>query len=250
MPIKDRRLRIVVGTNSLTETQYPAYSNHCQFWFRLGRSYPHIDFIFCNPSRMSIDRMRNMTAKVAIEACADYILFLDDDVLVNPNAGLQQLLDCQADIAAGRICIRGYPFKYMVFKKDKVGELELLDKLPAKGVFDCDAVGFSFALLKVKLLRRLQEPYFITSINGTEDVYYCMKARQVDPKCSIKIACECECGHILWPEVLTEQNRNAYMKYYEEINKIEPAVQKKPVVIDRGKEYLNEIKRAEKRAKA
>jgi hypothetical protein len=241
MKTKVKRLKIVVGTNSLTEVQYPAYTNHCQFWFRLGRSYPHIDFIFSNPSRMSIDRMRNMTAKTAIELNADYVLFLDDDVLINPNYGLQQLIDCQADIAAGKICIRGYPFDYMAFKNDKEG-LQVLKKLPKHGLFEVDAVGFSFALLKVGLLKRLQEPYFITGVNHTEDIYYCIKVRQVAPKCTIKVNCDCECGHILWPEVITEENRESYSKYFMELNKIKPQVKNKNGSGDRGSEYLNLIK--------
>jgi len=142
---------IVVGTNALTEVQWPAYTNHCQFWFRLGRSYPDYRFIFSCPPRMSIDRMRNMTAKVAIECNAEYVLFLDDDVLVNPNYGLKQLLDCKADIAAGRVCVRGYPFDYMVFKnvKKDPDHMIICNKLPKKGIYQCDAVGFSFALIKV-----------------------------------------------------------------------------------------------------
>ncbi len=247
----DKRLKVVVGTNALSEIQYPAYTNHCQFWFRLGRSYPDVDFIFSNPSRMSIDRMRNMTAKVAIETNADYVLFLDDDVLVDPNYGLQQLIDCKADIAAGKICVRGYPFNYMAFKSDEHKELEMLNELPKSGIYDVDAVGFSFALLKVSLLRKLKEPYFVTCLNGTEDVYYCMKARQVAPKCTIKINCDCKCGHILWPEIISDDNRDVYTDYFIEVNNLKPELRnRKPIKIDRGAEYLKGIKDAEKRAKA
>jgi hypothetical protein len=215
-----KRLKIVVGTNSLTEIQYPAYTNHCQFWFRLGRSYPDIDFIISNPSRMSIDRMRNMSAKVAVDINADYVLFLDDDVIVNPNYGLKQLLECKADIAAGRVCIRGYPFNYMSFTYDNDKNLIVDSELPEHGIISKDAVGFSFALLKVKLLKKMEPPYFITGLQHTEDVYYCVKARQVDPKCTIKVNCDCFCGHILWPEILIEQNRDMYKSYIEEVNKL------------------------------
>lgn len=46
--------------------------------------------------------MRNMAAKVALECEADYLLFLDDDVLVPPNNALKLLLECEADVAAGK----------------------------------------------------------------------------------------------------------------------------------------------------
>jgi len=208
-------MKIVVGTNTLTEIQQPAYVNHCQFWFRLGRSYPRIDFIFSAPPRMSIDRMRNMTAKIAIQANADYVLFMDDDVIVPPNHGLQQLLDCEADIAAGRVCVRGWPFDYMVFNKSEedVDGLYIQSKLPDSGIHSCDAVGFSFALIKVSLLKRMTEPWFITGTNHTEDIYFCKRARSLDQNISIKVNCDCNCGHILWPEVLYESNREAYKQY-------------------------------------
>jgi hypothetical protein len=160
-----------------------------------------------------------MTAKVALEVDADYILFLDDDVLVDPNYGLKQLLECNADVAAGKICVRGYPFDYMSFQFNKKKQLKIDKELPRSGIVDRDAVGFSFALLKVGLLKKVQEPYFITSAHSTEDVYYCVKARMADPKCTIRVNCGCECGHILWPEVMQEINRDAYKAYFEGINK-------------------------------
>ena len=50
---------------------------------------------------------------------AEYLLFLDDDVLV-PMDGLQKLMDCNSDIAAGNVCIRGYPFDYMFFERRRI----------------------------------------------------------------------------------------------------------------------------------
>lgn len=258
MPIKKKkkRTRIVVGTNSLTEMQYPAYTNHCQFWFRLGRSYPEVDFIISNPARMSIDRMRNMTARVALEASADYILFLDDDVIVNPNYGLKQLLDCKADVAAGKICVRGYPFDYMSFSRDKEQGLVIDKELPRTGIVNKEAVGFSFALLKVEPLSHLREPYFMTGPNFTEDVYYCIKLKQLNPDAKICINCECECGHILWPEVIHEANRDAYKKYFEMLNKVTPVDKNGPGLSassvnrkDRDAEYLAMVKHETKSRK-
>jgi hypothetical protein len=238
-------MKIVVGTNTLTEIQQPAYVNHCQFWFRLGRSYPQIDFIFSAPPRMSIDRMRNMTAKMAIQANADYVLFIDDDVLVPPNHGLQQLFDCNSDIAAGRVCVRGWPFDYMVFNKSKedIEGLYIQNTLPEEGIIDCDAVGFSFALIKVSLLKRMTEPWFITGTNHTEDIYFCKRARNIDSQTSIKVNCDCNCGHILWPEVLYESNREAYKEYMLKMN---PGLIPQPTSKEaqyRGEEYLKMVVR-------
>lgn len=188
--------------------------------------------------------MRNATAKVANEANADYVLFLDDDVLVNPHIGLQQLLDCKADCAAGRVVIRGYPFDYMVFKytKDKLGLVPQKD-LPAKGIHSYDAVGFSFCLIKADIFKKLKEPWFITGVNNTEDIYFCVKARQMFPDYAIKVNCDCDCGHILWPEIMDRSNRGAYRAYFEKMN---PSVLTEKPKIDeanwRGDKYLTKVK--------
>lgn len=244
-----KRIKIVVGINSLTNTLYESYTNHIQFFFRLGRLYPHIDFALVNPARMSIDRMRQLTARTALDIGADYLLFVDDDILVE-SEGLQQLIDCNADIAAGKVVIRGYPFDWMIFKR-KGDNLFSCKTLPERGVDPCDAVGFSFCLIKVSLLQKIptgNQPYFVTGLNNTEDIYFCVRARQADPKCTIVCACDTLCGHILWPEVMDSRNRAAYTKYYEEMNphvkkqyKEEEQKKKKNHRGDRGLEYLRNV---------
>lgn len=241
-----KRKIIVVGTNSLTEAQYPAYTNHCQMWFRFGRSYPKYDFIFSNPARMSIDRMRNMTAKVALETGADYVLFIDDDVVAPVGDGLARLIATKADVAAGKVVIRGYPFDWMIFKYEtRKGHKGLFSqtKLPEKGVIPVDAVGFSFCLIKTSVFKTIPPPWFITGVSNTEDIYFCIKAKQANPK--LKIVCECSvnCGHILWPEIMDFNTREAYKKYHE---KLYPQIKiSEPSSGDRSEEYLRQIKGVE-----
>ena len=55
-----QRKKIVVGVNSLTEAQYPAYSNHCQMWFRFVRSYAEFDFIFVNTGIKVVSKVINL----------------------------------------------------------------------------------------------------------------------------------------------------------------------------------------------
>ena len=257
-PFVKPQLKIVVGTNSLTESQYPAYTNHVQFWYNLGKRYPHIKFILSNPARMSIDRMRNMTAEVALETEADGVLFLDDDVIVQ-NDCLEKLLNCDADIAAGKVVIRGYPFDWMVFKTEKRGKhigLFPQKELPETGIEPVDAVGFSLCYIKTSVFKTIPKPWFVTGVNNTEDIYFCILARQANPACKIVVDCSVRCGHILWPEIMDPTNRELYRDYYEKLN---PQVKlenqrleetksgKKPR--DRSQEYLKEVKGVIERGK-
>ena len=107
--------KILIGINNLTSVSQLAYANHCQFWFRLGRNLgADYQFGLCNPRRMSIDRMRNFAGKAAIELNFDYLLFIDDDVLLPFNA-VQRLIEADKDIIAGVTYIRGYPYHPMIF---------------------------------------------------------------------------------------------------------------------------------------
>jgi hypothetical protein len=210
---------------------------------------------------MSIDRMRNMTAEVALQSESDYILFLDDDVLIPISDGhqwLRKLIDCHADIVAADVLIRSYPFDHMIFKYTEVeetttilevkinrlvkGQLKPLSKLPSNEPFEVDAVGFSCCLIDAEILKEMHKPYFVTTPNhSTEDIYFCLKAKEAIK--DLRIMCEPTiiCGHILWEEVITSVNREAYSTYCETIfgnngpagNSINP---------DRGEEYYNKIK--------
>lgn len=241
--------KIVIGINSLVSTVHAAYSNHVQLFFKLGKHFgEEFDFIFVNPPRMSIDRMRNMAASVAIQADAKYLIFIDDDVLV-PFDFLSKLLwDVEQegnDVVCGNVQIRGYPFDYMIFRwdEDRTG-LFSLKELPLNegSLIPVDAVGFSCVIIKVELLRKLSKPYFITTHNMTEDITFCLKAAEEFPE--TKFACDTSivCGHILWSEMISESNRAAYTEYFE---KLYPQVLiKEDECSDRGMNYLESLKGA------
>jgi GT2 family glycosyltransferase len=170
---------------------------------------------------MSIDNMRNMTAKIALEHNADYILFIDDDVLIPLNT-VDMLLSSQADIAAGWTLIRGYPFKNMFFKFVDEGKTQLEhvkdeDLVVREGNFFCDAVGFSCTLIKVDLLRKIQVPFFVTGPYNTEDIYFCIKAVRAVPETKIVVNLDCKTSHNLGSEYIDPLNKKYYKEYYEKI---------------------------------
>ena len=236
------RFKVVVGINSLGSSQYPSYSNHIQVFYRLGRSYPNIDFCLVNPNRMSIDRMRNLAAETALDIEAKYLLFLDDDVLVpQPFDFLKKFMDSDADIIAADVLIRGYPFNHMLFRWDKARRgLNQMKTLPKqRGLIDVDAVGFSLCAIKVDLLRKMPKPYFITGLTNTEDIYFCLNARKFHPETTIMADTSIICGHILWPEVIDSYNKKNYKTYFKK--QFNPQEEKKSSG-DRGLEYYNIVK--------
>lgn len=214
-------MKITIAINSLIATRYQAYTNHIQTFFRIGRNHPDKDIVLVNPERMTIDRMKNMAADVALDTQSDYLLIIDDDVLLpvmrRPQKDwLDLLIDAKADIVAGDVLIRGYPFNHMLFKWDKSHTgLYQMPNVPKKlGLIDVDAVGFSLCLIKTDLLKRLTKPYFLTGPNNTEDIYFCLKAQEEYKQVKIKADTRIKCGHLLWDEVISPDNKENYANYY------------------------------------
>lgn len=237
------RRKIVIGINSLVATTQAAYSNHIQLFYRLGRSYPHIDFCLVNPPRMSIDRMRNLCAETAMDIGASHLLFIDDDVLIpHPFDFLEKLLALKVPIAAADVIIRGYPFMHMFFTKTKDG----MGLNPVKevknplGPINVDAVGFSCCLIETQLIKRIPKPYFVTGISNTEDIYFCLAAREIEPSCKIMVDTSIKCGHILSAEIIEPDNLHNYRAYFKK--QFQPADTNKEAAF-RGINYYN-IQRA------
>ena len=172
--------KVLIGTNVLTAVDSAIYCNHINFYCLLARNRD-IKLVHCAPGRMAIDRMRNMCAKVALESDCTHILFLDDDVMVQPGT-IESLIETDLDIVMAHTYIRGYPYHPMSFKR-KDGptgryDLEHFDDViekSEKGVARCEAVGFSCCLIKTWLFKELDPPYFVTTPNSTEDVYFCLR---------------------------------------------------------------------------
>ncbi|MDE1971313.1 MAG: glycosyltransferase [Patescibacteria group bacterium] len=242
---------IVIGINSLTSAMFPAYTNHMQLMYKLGRQYKDkFEFVLCNPPRMSIDRMRNMAAEVALQINAAYLVFIDDDVIVPFNFldnFLESIIKDEVGIVCGNVQIRGYPFDYMMFRWDeKKTGLFTLKELPSKNEpFTVDAVGFSCVIIDVeKVLRKVFKPFFITTANMTEDVTFCLRVQNELP--NVKMLCDPRviCGHILWPEIISEFNRDIYTEYYEKHYPEEVAAyrNKEKQERDRGKQYYESLR--------
>lgn len=250
-----KKITTLVGINNLIQVDQLAYSNHINFFFRLGvwkgrelEKFPdkEVEFALCNPRRMSIDRMRNEAAKIALEGDFDYLMFIDDDVLL-PLDAWHRLVESDKDIVAGVTHIRGYPYFPMIFnftdedyKKNSyvVDYDEKADK--ETGLLKCDAVGFSCCLIKVSLLKKIIPPFFITGSHQTEDVHFCKRAKEQVEDVSIYVNTRVRTAHILGSEIITPEHVKMQKEFDE---KRYPGIEKqdKPDSrIDRSPESLME----------
>lgn len=220
--------KTLLAINTLTSVGSQPYASHLNLAFRMGKESDD-EFILFNGWRSSIDRFRNEAAKIALHQDCDYLMFLDDDVLV-PRDCYTILKKHDVDIVTPVVYIRSYPFHPMFFKSvqgpngagltfyDDWEEViaERLDLF--QGLLPVAAIGFSCCLIKVSLLQRIQPAWFVTGTNHTEDVYFCVKAKQTLGDVGIYVDTSVDAGHMLDPEFVSRKNRAALMQFYEALN--------------------------------
>lgn len=149
--------------------------------------------------RVIIDRARNAFAKAAVDRNADYLLFIDDDMIFEPDA-LTRLLARDKDIIAGLFFQRTQPVTPLVFRFQKPepgADFGTFHKFTPSEIFtaektgallECDATGTGFTLIKTDVFTALkaddpQAPWFQTVDRGeagfmSEDVYFCTRAKE------------------------------------------------------------------------
>lgn len=245
-------MRILVACNTLTQISQEAYTDHMMFYYRLGKNYPKYTFLQFNARRLSIDRFRNTAFSYAVNLGCSYILFIDDDMKFSEPAKVFGPLyeACQKggyDIVAALNYIRGYPYDPMAFEfEDIVGKKnlvhlseEVIDAGVAENkVVECSAIGTAVCLIKMKRLKKLPAPWFITGPHNTEDIYFCIKAKEYNKKVKIGVHCGVITGHLLDQEVIsyhTRKHLRTYCEAYMTPNAIESANNQ-----DRGLAYINE----------
>jgi hypothetical protein len=219
--------KTLLAVNTLTEVNNQVYASHMNAAFRMGKDCPEDDFLLLNGYRMSIDRFRNNAAKIALQNECDYLWFIDDDNIIPPHT-YKQLKDRNVDVVTPVTYIRSYPFKPMFFKTilSASGEVAGLTHYDGFEKMECEdnllpvaAIGFSCCLIKVDILRKIPPAWFVTSTHQTEDVYFCIKARQtLENNISICVDRNIAVGHQMDPDFVHPVTRDALLAYYETIN--------------------------------
>jgi len=140
---------------------------------------------------------RNALVRAGLAQGADYICFLDADMMF-PADTVHQLYYASKDIVGviypGRI--KPHPPNVFFWDKDKtrveqVGADWLIPKSPLAEV---DAVGTGVMLIRKRVFEGLEKPYFYYEENRSEDIMFCEKARRAGFK--IHINTKLKVGHI------------------------------------------------------
>jgi len=152
---------------------------------------------------------RNLLADKAKEV-ADYIFFVDDDVLPPANT-ITKLLSHKKDIACGLYFAKQEPHFPQIFLKNYeddlskdeptakwTGRYDSIEKYKRDSLVEIDACGAGCLLIKAEVFKKLKQPYFQYIPRGEnnprkgEDFYFCEKAKDAGYKifCDTSIICK------------------------------------------------------------
>lgn len=225
-------MKTLVGTNTLESVHSFVYGSHINLHSQMRKDYPKDDFLLYTPYRMSIDAMRNDAARIALEQECDYLMFIDDDVAVQPNT-YKVLRERNKDIIMAATFVRGYPFHPMWFcdyntvdqangkirknlKFHDDWEKDLTIAGPDSGLVKTGAVGFACVLIKMDVLSSMTPPYFVTGPGHTEDVYFCLRARaELEPEPEIYVDTTVSTSHMLMPDLVNLENVEKLREFYK-----------------------------------
>lgn len=139
----------------------------------------------CQTDGPLVYKNRNDSVDVAYQVDAEHVLFVDADMVFEPDS-LMRLLTYDKDVVAGLCTLRMPPFMPTVYYKNDCeggnGGYTSYDdakpgELPLNALVPCDATGSAFILIKRSVFDKLEKPYYACppvddAVMG-EDMYFC-----------------------------------------------------------------------------
>jgi hypothetical protein len=230
-PGEVKTVKVLFGIPKDGKTEPRAYDNRMEMCFRLGAlqiasqlglkevcgikfNYPDnvkFEFFIATQGRVFTALSRERIADTAVSMGADYLLMVDDDMIV-PSDLFEQLYRHNVDIVAPLAFTRYPPHKPVLYElkrgfdviknQEHYTNYPILD-YPKDTLVECDAVGFGSVLIKVDVLKSIPKSWFMNTSPAGEDIHFCWSAikngRKVFMDTSIKI------GHLSDPEEITEE---------------------------------------------
>lgn len=231
MTRKKKQLNVVIAIPTMGMVNFHTFDNYMEFFYNLGKmeekNSAYKFHIWTSPRLLTAIAREELAAR-ALEAKMDYILFMDDDMIV-PKDIFERLIAHDVDIVGALAFTRlgdhlPVMYRYKVNKvkkgKDKVlryclqfHQIDDYDKQPP-GLYECDAIGFGVVLLKVNILKKIPKPWFMAQMQLGEDIYFCNKAREM--KIKVYMDTSVKTAHVGNPEVITEETFKLFRKMKHE----------------------------------
>lgn len=180
--------------------------------------------IFRFESSSLVYESRNRLAEAAVDLETDYVLWLDSDMVFNPDL-LTDLLSCMTEDvgAVTALCFARRPnYEPCVWTKLRLGlgddsQIERLSEVPERA-FDVDACGMAVCLMRTDVIRSVlnaNHGCFDPLPGFGEDISFCIRARKLGYRfvCNPRV----QVGHIAKTKV-TRLTWETWMKTGGDLN--------------------------------
>lgn len=183
------------------------------FWECVSQlELPNSDWSVKPERGSSIAKNRNVLIQHARQKGVDYIFFLDDDQLFQPDI-LRRLLRHEVEVVSGLYCKRLWPNLPLIFDRYEENSGAVVHhplQQNEKGLKRVPATGAGCLLLRMNIFSQIEEPFFtlgqIDKDQWNDDISFFKKLRAA--KVPIYIDLEQQVGHIgemsIWPKRLPD----------------------------------------------
>ena len=220
-------IKVAVMIPNEGHTQVEAYANRLENFRHLGSleekgrlddSPTRFEFYFVTVGRILTPKAREEGAKIAIEMEADYLYMIDDDMICRHDL-FERLYRHDVDLVAPLAFTRNFPHSPVLYDiKEGVDPVtkepyfinhHVLD-YPRNVLTECDAVGFGAVLIKMDVLRAVEEPRFMSTTATGEDILFCHKVRKLGFR--VFMDTDTCIGHLGHPIIIDEEYRDKVLK--------------------------------------
>lgn len=159
----------------------------------------------------NIAQNRNNITEQAIKSGAEYVLYLDDDQVLEPDT-LRHLLKHDVDAVSALYLSRDVPFLPNVYNKEKDGWLYRLLKSDDKGLRQVSAVGAGCLLVKTKVFSKMEKPYWrlgqTKSSEWGDDLDFCKRVEEAGFKIWVDLSTSI--GHVVLGTIYPRKNKDTW----------------------------------------
>lgn len=182
------------------------------------------EFYWFTTGRLLTQMAREKLAEEAVKADCDYIIMFDSDMVLPPDFAVQMLNTAtqnpKIDVLGALAFMRNaphFPVIYNViegYDHKQGGEYyirEFVKRYPKDTLVECDAVGFGGVCIKVDLLKKMGAPWFMSTTNTGEDIWFCYQAKKKQ-NARIFMDTRIKLGHLKNPEMVDEEYFDKWVK--------------------------------------
>jgi len=210
--------RIFIGIPCYGTVVPEVLEDWMRWTFHLGRRLPQYDFFIGLRIKSEQFRARNTIVEAAQEVAADWLLMIDDDMIINPliktaqtddYGFVEKLLAHDKDIVGALYYQRTGGFSPVAMMRQGAGYRFLRDNELEGRLQEVDVAGGGALLVRMSLFDHLPRPFFAPEHEFGTDVQLCRAAQDAGYK--VYLDSSIELGHIRDERVIiTSRNKNQY----------------------------------------